>query len=218
MAQKQKQHGKVERRQVRANVRFQPGFLLLLILLTFAGCFALYMITATAQEDYWEREIVASMEQENAARAGKSGRSGITNPVPSSERAEDSRMGEVAFIGDVATLVTYYETNSGLIFTDAVTDMAESRMRSVARSLRGSSPRAVYLWYQCPEDLEAAADSLKALVNNLYAQIPETPVYLLSATPGTDSCLHLCLHCLFGCFYVPYMRLVANDISDISHY
>lgn len=191
MAKKRRKLGKVEARQARARVKFKPGVLLVLIFVTFAACFALYLASATSQPDYWEREIAATMEDGNAAHSGDHAkrRKNVTNPVPSSERAEDSRMEEVAFIGDVAAFVNYYKTNSGMVFTDAVTGMAESRMRSIARSLRGTSPKAVYLWYQCPEDLEAASDSLEELVDNIVQQMPEVPIYVLSATPVTDATL-----------------------------
>ncbi len=189
MANKRRKHGKVEARQVRARIRFKPGVLVLIALLTFIGCFAIYLISASAQEDYWEREIASTLEDESTNKSGdKSKRRGnVTNPVPSSERAEDTRMEEVAFIGDVAAFVGYYKTNSAMVFTDAVTGMAESRMRSIARSLRGTAPKAVYLWYQCPADLEAASDSLESLVDNITEQMPDVPVYILSATPASDA-------------------------------
>ena len=134
-----------------------------IILLTFLGCFAAYLVSASTTEGYWENEIVAEMEREEAENtAGKPGKhANVTNPVPSSERVEDTRMGEVAFIGDIAAFVNYYETNSGMVFTDAIVDMSESRMRSIARSLYGTSPKAVYLWYQCPSDLENGAQHLE---------------------------------------------------------
>lgn len=186
MAKKKRKHGKVEARQARARIRFKPGVLVLIVLLTFLGCFAAYLISATTTEGYWENEIVAEMEREEAEQsAGKTGRhSNVTNPVPSSERAEESRMGEVAFIGDISAFVTYYETNSGMVFTDAIADMSESRMRSIARSLYGTSPRAVYLWYQCPNDLETGAQHLEALVDAIMEQLPGLPVYVLTATPS----------------------------------
>lgn len=189
MAKKRKKHGKVEARQVRARVKFKPGILVLIIFITFAACFAMYMGDATRQPDYWEREIVADME-EHAADSGtnkSNRRADVTNPVPSSERADDSRMTECAFIGDVAELGSYYETTPGLVFTDAITGMAESRMRSIARSLRGSSPKAVYIWYLCPEDLDTAAGNLEALADNIIEQLPDTPVYVLTATPTTNA-------------------------------
>ena len=75
MAKKKKKHGKVEARQARARIRFKPSMLFLIILLTFAVCFVLYLISAAAQEDYWQTEIVASMEREEASgSAGKSGK------------------------------------------------------------------------------------------------------------------------------------------------
>ncbi len=189
MAQKRKKHGKVEARQVKARVRFKPGVLVIIILLTFAACFAMYISNASRQPDYWEREIVANMEDgaSDSASNQNNKRKNVTNPVPSSERADDSRMAEVAFIGDVAAFAAHYDTTSGMVFTDAVTNMAESRMRSIARSLRGTSPKAVYIWYQCPDDLEAAADSCEALVDNIIQQIPDTPIYVLTSTPASNA-------------------------------
>ena len=189
MAKKKRKHGKVEARQARARVRFKPGVLVAIVLLTFLACFAAYLISATTTEGYWENEIVAEMEREEAAQsAGKPARhANVTNPVPSSERAEDSRMGEVAFIGDIAAFVNYYETNSGMVFTDAIVDMSESRMRSIARSLYGTQPKAVYLWYQCPSDLENGAAHFEDLVDAIMEQIPGTPVYVLTATPASTA-------------------------------
>lgn len=189
MAQKRSKHGKIEARQTRARIRFKPGVLVLIVIVTFILCFAAYMVSATQQKDYWETVIVPSMEQTDAgSNSGKSGKhANVTNPVPSSERADDSRMGEVAFIGDVAAFATYYKTNSGMVFTDAVTGMAESRMRSIARSLHNSNPKAVYLWYQAPEDLEAGGADLEDLVDAIIEQNPSTPVYVLTATPGTET-------------------------------
>lgn len=185
MAQKKRKHGKVEARKTRPLLRFNGWVIVAITFLSFALCFGMYMGSALSQEDYWEREIVAGLEKENAEK-GK-GRSGVnvTNPVPSSERADEKRMEECAFVGDFAVFTNYYKTTSGKVFTDAVVGMSESRMRSIGRSLRGVSPKAVYLWYQCPSDLEKGAASIGALVDNLIDQMPSTPIYILTATPST---------------------------------
>lgn len=186
MAQKRKhQHGKVEVRKQRARIIFKPGMLIIITLATFAVCFAFYLNMATKTPDYWEDVIVADMDLDDGdPHTGRTGRhANVTNPVPSSDRADDTYMGQVAFIGDVAALSTYYETNSGMVFTDALLDLAESRMRSIARSLYGSSPRAVYLWYQTPSDLEAGGDAVEALVDSIREQTPDMTIYILTATP-----------------------------------
>lgn len=187
MAQKKRKHGKVEARKARPLLRFKPGVLLIIILLTFAFCFLMYMVSAVKQKDYWEKEIIASMQAENGNNGNKKKPVKVTNPVPSSERADESRMSSCAFIGDVSEFTNYYKTTSGLVFTDAVTGMSESRMRSIGRSLRGVSPTAVYVWYQCPSDLEKGAAAYGELVNTLRDQMASVPIYVLTATPATDT-------------------------------
>lgn len=188
MAQRKQKHGKVEARKARPLLRFKAGVLLIIIILTFAFCFGMYMVSAVTQKDYWEKEIIAEMNQSNAENSSKN-RPGIkvVNPVPSSERADESRIEACAFVGDVTTFTSYYKTSSGKVFTDTVTSMSESRMRSIGRSLRGTSPKAIYIWYQCPNDLEKGAAAYGELVDNLIDQMPTVPVYVLTATPSNDA-------------------------------
>ena len=189
MAQKRRKHGKVESTKGKPRLRFQPGVLAGIVAASFVLCFAAYMVSAMSDDTYWEREIVAEMEAENGGgSAGKSGRhANVTNPVPSSERADDSRIGACAFIGDVAEFSTRFETTPGLVFTDAVDSMSESRMRSVARSMKDSVPQAIYIWYQTPEDLEKAGDAVAELTQTLTGQLGSVPVYILTATPTADA-------------------------------
>ncbi|MCR5717407.1 MAG: hypothetical protein K6F80_00005 [Oscillospiraceae bacterium] len=186
---KRKKHGKVEARQMRARVVFKPGILVLIVLVTFLACFVFYMISAANTPGYWEKEIVADMHlDDNDSSSGKNNRrSNIINPVPSSSRAADSRMAEVAFIGDVGGLTANYETTSGMVFTDSLPDLAEPRMRSIARGLLSASPKAVYLWYQTPADLEAGSTTIKALVNSIREQKEDMPIYILTAIPADDA-------------------------------
>lgn len=188
MAQKKRKHGRVEAKKNKPLIRFKPGVLLIVMVLTFALCFAVFMISATAQDDYWEKEIVASMEREQEGNAGTNRRSGIkvTNPVPSSERVDDSWTQQCAFIGDIEVFATYYQTTSGKVFTDALLDMSESRMRSIGRSLRNTDSPAVYIWYHCPADLEKSAAAMEELIDNLTEQIPDIPIYILTVVPSSD--------------------------------
>ncbi len=188
MAHKKRKHGRVEARKTKPLLRFKPGVLLIVMILTFALCFTAFMLSAIAQDDYWEKEIVASMEREKTENAGESHRTGtkVANPVPSSERVDDSWTEQCAFIGEVAVFATYYQTTSGKVFTDALLDMSESRMRSIARSLRSTELPAVYIWYQCPSDLEKGAAAMEALTDNLSEQMPDIPVYILTAVPSSD--------------------------------
>lgn len=188
MAKKRRRHGKVEARKLRPFLRFKPGVLLGIVILTFAFCFAMYIVSATVtKKDYWEKIIIASMQENSQGSSAGRHSVQVTNPVPSSERADEGRMEECAFIGDVTKLTGYYKTSSGKVFTDVVTALSESRMRSIGRSLRGVSPKAVYIWYQCPSDLEKGAAAYGDLVDTLHDQMSGTPIYVLTATPANDA-------------------------------
>ena len=185
MAKKTK-HGKVEARQPRPRLRFRPGIPILIILVCFIGCFSAYMASALNQEDYWEKEIAAEFAQDNAQNAATEHNSGssVVNPVPSSERADESRFAECAFLGDISGLSANYTTTPGMVFTDDLTSMSESRMHSIARSLESASPKAIYIWYPCPSDSKSAIASLSQLVDVLSGQ---APIYCLTAIPSEDA-------------------------------
>ncbi len=188
MAQKKRKSGKIEARQLRPAVRFKFGVFLGIIAVTFLFCFVLYMISAVSQEDYWEKEIMPAMatkteEEDNTVT--KKTKADVTNPVPSSERADESRIQNCAFIGDVTTFSNYYPISSTMEFTDDVTEMSDSRMRSIGRSLK--DVQAIYIWYQCPDDLQKSAEAYLRLVNNLLEQAEGVPVYVLTAFPSTDA-------------------------------
>lgn len=190
MAQKKRKHGKVEARKSKPIIRFKLGVLLLLIAIAFGGCFALYMISATSQPDYWEKEIMAGAQDEQDTKSDEnaipietgSSPSAAVNPVPQSERAEDVRMQLCAWVGDVSALATYYQTASEMIFPDAVSGMSESEMRSLAKKIAKKNPMAVYLWPSLSEDLTKFTEFTDVLCERLG----ETPVYILSVLPPTD--------------------------------
>lgn len=185
MAQKKRKSGKVEAKQLRPTIRFKFGVLLCIIIVTFLFCFVMHMISAVSQPDYWEKEIVPAMATKTEEVVEKKIKMDVVNPVPASERADESRIQNCAFIGDVATFSSYYPIPSNMQFTDAVADMSDSRMRSIGRSLK--DVQAIYLWYQCPDDLQRSAEAYLRLVNNLLEQAEGVPIYVLTAFPTTDS-------------------------------
>lgn len=191
MAQKKKKHGKVEARKSKPVIRFKPGVLLLLVLIAFGGCFALYMISATSQPDYWEKEIMAGQQEEQETGADENAipvateasPSAAVNPVPQSDRAEDVRIQLCAWVGDVTALTTYYQTASEMVFPDAVSGMSESEMRSIAKKIAEKKPMAVYLTPFLSEDMAKYSEFADILCEKLDG----VPVYVLSVLPPTDS-------------------------------
>ena len=183
MAKKKKKHGKIESKKAKPFLQFKLGVLLILIILSFLAVFALYMLNATSQEDYWEKEILSSLEN-NSSRNEKStskNKVSVTNPVPASDRADETRMSECAFIGDVSSLTAYYDTKTSLVFTDDVTSMSESRMESISRNI--SDAKAVYLWYDTPDNPEETLMALQNLVTSIHEENSNMPAYILTALP-----------------------------------
>ena len=186
MAQKKRKHGKVEARRSTPRFRFRLRVPILLTFLAFAGCFTLYMITAVSQPDYWEREIADTIDDGNAGAGDGRSAAGVVNPVPSSERDDESRMAKSAFIGDVAALTSYYETTPTLVFADSVAEMSESRRRSIARSLKGAAPEAVYFFYDCPDDAQQGLENVTDMVETVQEQIGAGPIYILASVPPRE--------------------------------
>ncbi len=190
MAQKKRKHGKVEARKFKPLIRFKLGILLLLIAIAFGGCFTLYLISATSQPDYWEKEIMTNSQQEAEESdedvipvETKSGEpSAAVNPVPESDRADDIHMQLCAWIGDVTALTTYYQTASEMVFPDAVSGMSESEMRNIAKKAADKKPMAIYLWLNSPAEIADTAD----FTEMLQEKNQSTPIYILSALPAKE--------------------------------
>lgn len=188
MAQKKRKHGKVEARKAKPMIRFKLGVLLLLILIAFGGCFALYMISATSQPDFWETEIVGSTEAtEEAAPIETEPEdvpSAVVNPVPESARADEAQITLSAWVGDVSALTAYYKTASEMVFPDAVSGVTatETKLQGLANEVADTQPLAVYLWFCAPEDPEG----VRTFAQCLQKALPGTPVYLLSALPVAE--------------------------------
>ncbi|MDE6730849.1 MAG: hypothetical protein K2J71_08780 [Oscillospiraceae bacterium] len=178
---------KIEKKKAKPFIQFKLGIMILLILLSFLASFGLYMLNATSDPEYWEREILSSQQNQTSANAGKTtarNKKSVVNPVPLSDRADDTRMSECALIGNVSDLTAYYDTKADLVFTDDVAGMSESRMSSISRNV--SDCKAVYLWYDLPENQEETLTALRNLTASIQAQKSSLPIYILTALPKTD--------------------------------
>lgn len=183
---KKKKHGKIEKKKSAPFIQFKLGVLLLLIVVSFGGTFGIYLLNARATPDYWENEVLSSSHnnEDEADNKITKNRKSVTNPVPLSERAEDTYMGKSAFIGEFSALTGYYDTKTELVFTDSITGMSESRMNSISRNV--TEAEAIYLWYGYPDDSGAALNALKSLVTIIQNQHNKL-IYVLNVMPVSDA-------------------------------
>lgn len=189
MAQSSKRkHGKVEARKTKPLVRFKLGILLLLIAISFGGCFTLHILSATAQPDYWEKEIIGSTEATeptDAEDTADATTSAAINPVPASERADDSYLSACVFIGDVSAFTTYHGTASGMVYADAVFAVTEDELAALAAKAGSQNAAAVYLWPPLPEDETLGLASMETLLEALQKH-STAPLYLLTTLPDSS--------------------------------
>lgn len=191
MAQKKKKHGKVEYRKAKPFIRFKLGVLLLLIAVAFVGCFILYMISATSDPDFWDREIMGTTEATDMTSSPDGipveqipdSAAAVVNPVPESERADDVYLSLCAWVGEVSELTNYQQTASEMVFPDAVSGLSDSAIRSLVRDIGKSKPYSVYLWQQTPCDILEVRNFLE----HFREKQPDVPVYILSSLPVEDA-------------------------------
>lgn len=179
MAKKQK-HGRVERRKPRQILHFRLGGVFFLVLLAFIICFSLHMREALTTENYWQDQIaVNSVEEETETVSSAQ----VINPVPESERMDESRLSLCAWVGDEPALKAYFKTASDMYISGAVSGMSEADMKTAARSLKESRPEAVYLWLAPSESLP----DLSAFTRIFQFEMPGIPLYILSSLPVSDA-------------------------------
>ena len=94
----------VHRRKKDSGLKFRPGFILLFIVASFAGCFALYM--KSEEEDTITKDLVEKLmpSQTEAVEEEPEEAPPVTNPVGRSERADDDYFSSCAFIGDSSVM------------------------------------------------------------------------------------------------------------------
>lgn len=92
------------RKKKDTGLKFRPGFILLFIVASFAGCFALYM--KNEEEDTITKDLIEKIRpaDETTAEETETEEAPVTNPVGRSERADDNYFSRCAFIGDSSVM------------------------------------------------------------------------------------------------------------------
>ena len=176
--------------------KFRASFIFLFIFASFAVCFVLYM-----KEDF---ELTPEM-LEDASEAfvyidpvGE--RSTIINPVPSSERQEDSYYDDAVFIGSKALsgLADYgYIKSENMIISDDITlanfntvilsDGDPDSGSTAADTVISKNPGKLYIMVGI-NDLDRADSpnlfgELESFIGSVKESVPDVKIYLMSVLP-----------------------------------
>ncbi len=205
------------RKRKKPRVKFNFGVLLIIFILSFSACFALYMLAANMNENFFEDEFNSIIveensedEQEETTEANEGEISGVeepvekspvTNPVPQSAAADYATYFDNCCLITDATLL---EMNQYTSFTDVIGDSllnaanctvakVESNYGTVTiyDTLKLKKPENVYIMLGNDIGVSATEDmiaSYTTLIENLTAVLPEMNIYIMQIPPViTDS-------------------------------
>lgn len=182
---------KVHQRE-KKKAKFRLSFVFLFIIASFAACFTFYMkedfdvSQAFIESEEKQQEIVSEMiEEADGVRT-------IINPVQESERADDTYLSKILFIGNsqMKGLVDYKVIPSENGYFDD--NVSISSVESMAAPyVRRTQYKAVYIMVGS-RDISTAAEladfeGIGAFVESVRAENESTDVYLVSLLPLSDN-------------------------------
>lgn len=203
----QRKHGKKKRKPV---IRFNFGMMLLIFVLSFGGCFILYMLAANVNPNFLEDEfgessvkvadvpvkepaIVDSEDTEPTENVSD----GITNPVPASAAADPSYLGSCCLITDSTLIKMDAEggfSKANIFGSDQLgaancmtikvdSNFGNDNVYEIAKSKK---PEIMYI--MLGSDLSGSSQDdmiggYTTLVTNLHAAMPTMKIFVMQYPP-----------------------------------
>ena len=194
----------------RPKVRFNFGVMLVIFVLSFTACFALYMTAANLNEDFFRNEFNAEMiidnsepdeteesEQDEQPEQEELPiqKAPVTNPVPQSAPADHAYFENCCLITDSTLLEIGDHTalkdvigDSALNASNCTTAKVESNYGAVTiyDTLKIKKPENVYFMLGSDigtSETETMLENYKELVSNLTASLPAMNIYIMQIPP-----------------------------------
>ncbi|MDE6834797.1 MAG: hypothetical protein K2J39_11215 [Ruminococcus sp.] len=195
----------------RPKVRFNFGVLLVIFVLSFTACFALYMTAVNLNEDFFRNEFNAEMiidtpeddgtediQQESESPEQEEQpiqRAPVTNPVPQSSAVDHTYFENCCLITDSTLLEIGEYTalkdvigDSALNATNCTTAKVESNYGAVTiyDTLKIKKPENVYFMLGSDigtNETETMIEGYKELISNLTASLPAMNIYIMQIPP-----------------------------------
>ncbi|MDE5582617.1 MAG: hypothetical protein K2J08_02780 [Ruminococcus sp.] len=200
------------KKRKKRRMKFNFGVLLIIFILSFSACFALYMVSANANENFFDEEfnsIIVEKDKENDSDGeetlentedvpseNKSAKAPVTNPVPQSAVADYATYFDNCCLITDSTLL---EIGQHTAFTDVIGDSAlnasncttakvESNYGTVTiyDTLKLKKPQNVYIMLGSDIGTSPSEDminSYSTLIANLTAVLPDMNIYVMQIPP-----------------------------------
>lgn len=199
-----------EKKKGKPKLRFNFGMLLVIFILSFAGCFALYMLAANTNDNFFSEEfnsnVVINSEKSESSLAEQSVVSDssslpdtsavtVTNPVPESAAADASYFEHCCLITD-STLLAIKDCTS---FTDVIgsSQLNAASVNSVKlessygtvtayETMKLKKPMNIYIMLGSDIGVSSVDEmiaSYTTFINNLQASVSDSKIYIMQLPP-----------------------------------
>lgn len=215
MSKKRTVHRVSDSRKNRPFVKFNFWLMVIIFGLSFAVCFVLYMVAANLDDNFFDFESSQSQDSEISAdnsadtdisenisdsAENDSSINSVVNPVPESERADDSYFDNAWILADATLLdIKFNTTIKNVIGSSQINtvNINETKLDSVYgnitayQNLQIINPKTLYIMLGSDIGTSSVDDMINSYSNfiaDIKSSLPDTKIYIMQIPPVyTDS-------------------------------
>ncbi len=215
MSKKRTVHRVSDSRKNRPFVKFNFWLMVIIFGLSFAVCFVLYMVAANLDDNFFDFESSQSQDSEISAdnsadtdisenisdsAENDSSINSVVNPVPESERADDSYFDNAWILADSTLLdIKFNTTIKNVIGSSQINavNINETKLDSVYgnitayQNLQIINPETLYIMLGSDIGTSSVDDMINSYSNfiaDIKSSLPDTKIYIMQIPPVyTDS-------------------------------
>ncbi|MCI6890272.1 MAG: hypothetical protein MR836_08920 [Ruminococcus sp.] len=203
-----------DRKYSKPKLRFHFGILILIFVLSFSACFALYMFSANMDDNFFEKQenkgkstVEKSQnisEDESAAGSESSEESlsttGVSNPVPESDAKDEAYLKECVLVADSTLFSTASNGRIKTVIGNDVLNASNVNTEKIKSSngtitafeiLKVKQPSDIYVMLGSDlgtSSVDSMISSVSTFIGNVIGSLPDASIYLMQLPPiYTDS-------------------------------
>lgn len=199
-----------DKKKNKPKIRFNICVMIIMFVLSFAGCFVLYMAAANMDENFFSDEFGTVVEESSGAtepnpaegsEAAETTESvqkpaAVNNPVPVSAAVDISYLDECCLVTDSTLLAMKDHTDFKDVIGNAALSAASVNSTKIESSygtvtayetLKIKKPMNVYIMLGSDIGISSTDDMISAymiFVSNLKASLPEMKIYIMQLPPA----------------------------------
>lgn len=201
MSKNRKKHKISDTKKNKPFLKFNFLILILIFALSFTGCFALYMVSANLDKDFFENKkdsetsssfITESEDDSLDLSLNEAAAKNVSNPVPECSPADESYFEKSMFIADSFILGSENTRLKNVIGSTALnaSNLNTAKLDSANGSntaeelVKAALPENIYILLSNNiSDISGATGSIDTFITNLMLILPDSDIYIMEAPP-----------------------------------